>query len=140
MRRDVLDIFGDPVPQGLLLLANSVDDAINKAVMSEEPVKELNVKIEELRKQLNVQVEKRLDAEYLHSRNVGGHYYPGCADTGDVFTSDCKYCECWMGPSRSGAPEGVDQFGDCPGNPKLREAYELLRSKSNECHGSNSTK
>lgn len=34
-------------------------------------------------------------------------------------TSDCKYgCGCWMGPSRSGGPDGLDPFGVCPGNPK----------------------
>ena len=30
-------------------------------------------------------------------------------------TSDCKYgCGCWMGPSRSGGPMGVDPSGKCP--------------------------
>lgn len=48
--------------------------------------------------------------------NTGGHFYPGCENPKDFFTSDCKYCECWMGSSNSDGPDGVDQFGVCPGN------------------------
>ena len=34
-------------------------------------------------------------------------------------TSDCKFgCGCWMGPSRSGGPTGLDPFGFCPKNPE----------------------
>lgn len=34
-------------------------------------------------------------------------------------TSNCKYgCDCWMGPTRSGGPTGLDPFGKCPKNPK----------------------
>jgi hypothetical protein len=34
-------------------------------------------------------------------------------------TSDCKHgCGCWMGPTRSGGPTGLDPFGKCPKNPK----------------------
>lgn len=34
-------------------------------------------------------------------------------------TSDCKHgCGCWMGPSRSGGPVGLDPFGKCPKNPE----------------------
>lgn len=30
-------------------------------------------------------------------------------------TSDCAYqCGCWAGPLRSGGPDGVDPFGECP--------------------------
>ncbi len=33
-------------------------------------------------------------------------------------TSDCKNgCGCWMGPSRSGGPLGIDPGGICPHNP-----------------------
>lgn len=32
-------------------------------------------------------------------------------------TSDCKHgCGCWMGPTMSGSPIGVDPFGKCPMN------------------------
>jgi hypothetical protein len=34
-------------------------------------------------------------------------------------TSDCEYgCGCWMGPTHSGGPTGLDTFGACPKNPK----------------------
>ena len=34
-------------------------------------------------------------------------------------TSDCKHgCGCWMGPTLSGGPTGLDPFGTCPKNPK----------------------
>ena len=47
-------------------------------------------------------------------KEYGGHKY---ADHDG--TSDCKFgCECWMGPSRSGGPAGLDPFGTCPKNPK----------------------
>jgi hypothetical protein len=48
------------------------------------------------------------------------HDYPGALghnpdDPGECFTSDCRHgCGCWAGPSRSGGPEGVDPFGECP--------------------------
>lgn len=74
--------------------------------------------------------EKLANATYLNRRNCGGHYYPGASPVGEMFTSNCDYCKCWMGTSRSGGPEGIDQFGDCPGNPKLRDAYKLLKDRS----------
>lgn len=41
------------------------------------------------------------------------HYYPD-----EDGTSDCQFgCGCWMGPSRSGGPDGVDPFGHCPAAP-----------------------
>ncbi len=47
-------------------------------------------------------------------KEYGPHEY---ADHGG--TSDCKHgCGCWMGPTRSGGPTGLDPFGTCPGNPK----------------------
>lgn len=50
--------------------------------------------------------------------NTGGHQYPGCTVDNFCFTSNCDYgCGCWMGQSRSGGPEGIDPFGECPGNP-----------------------
>ena len=52
------------------------------------------------------------------------HKYPGRPghnpnDPGDCYTSDCEYeCGCWAGPSRSGGPDGVDPFGNCPKHPE----------------------
>ncbi len=47
-------------------------------------------------------------------KEYGEHKYPDPDGT-----SDCKYsCGCWMGPTRSGGPTGLDPFGECPGNPK----------------------
>ncbi|MFA6227215.1 MAG: hypothetical protein WC631_01940 [Candidatus Paceibacterota bacterium] len=61
-------------------------------------------------------------------KKYGPHKY---ADHGG--TSDCEHkCGCWMGPSRSGGPVGINPFGQCPGNPldgqKLggKEDYELV--------------
>lgn len=49
--------------------------------------------------------------------NVGGHFYPGCQDEANFYTSDCSHmCGCWMGRTRSGGPDGIDPFGDCPKN------------------------
>lgn len=51
------------------------------------------------------------------------HKYPGAPghnleDPWVCFTSDCSYgCGCWAGPSRSGGPDGVDPFGECPNHP-----------------------
>lgn len=57
--------------------------------------------------------------------NVGGHYYPGCVDDDNFYTSDCAYgCGCWMGGTRSGGPDGIDPFGDCPNNPPQITALE----------------
>ena len=52
------------------------------------------------------------------------HKYPGIdANGGFCFTSDCEYgCGCWTGGTRSGGPEGVDPFGECPNHP-LKEAH-----------------
>lgn len=45
----------------------------------------------------------------------GSHDYPGCRDENNFYTSDCAHgCDCWMGGSRSGGPDGVDPFGRCP--------------------------
>lgn len=82
--------------------------------------------------QLNTVREELANAIYLNRRNCGGHYYPGIAPLGEMFTSNCDYCKCWMGPSRSGGPEGIDQFGDCPENSKLRDAYKLLKDRSDD--------
>ena len=44
----------------------------------------------------------------------GKHKY---ADDG---TSDCAHgCGCWMGPFRSGGPDGIDPFGKCPKAPPI---------------------
>ncbi|MEK9184750.1 MAG: hypothetical protein AAB866_01115 [Patescibacteria group bacterium] len=46
-------------------------------------------------------------------KEYGKHKYPNPDGT-----SDCQYgCGCWMGPSRSGGPTGLDPFGICPKNP-----------------------
>lgn len=132
MRSETIEIFGDPIPTAILKLAQAVDRAIDDAEQSTEAVQAANKKVSELNKRASSEVERRLSAEYLHGRNVGSHFYPGARDFSDVFTSDCEHCKCWMGPSRSGGPEGVDPFGECPGNPKLREAYELLKAEEPE--------
>jgi hypothetical protein len=50
-------------------------------------------------------------------KEYGGHKY---ADHNR--TSNCKHgCGCWMGPTRSGGPTGLDPFGKCPNNPKDRK-------------------
>jgi translation elongation factor EF-1beta len=49
---------------------------------------------------------------YKH-RQYGEHEYPNPEGT-----SDCIYgCGCWMGPSRSDGPLGVDPHGLCPNHP-----------------------
>lgn len=46
-------------------------------------------------------------------KEYGRHKYAGHDGT-----SDCEYgCGCYMGPSRSGGPTGLDPFGKCPKNP-----------------------
>ncbi len=48
------------------------------------------------------------------SKEYGGHHY-----LNQDGTSDCEYgCGCWMDPTRSGGPTGLDPFGECPQNPK----------------------
>ncbi len=40
-------------------------------------------------------------------------------------TSDCRYgCGCWIGPTRSGAPAGVNPLGKCPQNLEIDELPE----------------
>lgn len=125
MRSVVLSIFGDPIPTVLLTLAQAVEKAIIEAEGSGSVERELKVRLKEVSERLNREFEKRLDAEYLHPRNCGGHFYTLLGEG----TSDCDYCSCWMGACRSGGPEGVDAFGDCPGNPKLRDAYDMVKTK-----------
>lgn len=59
-----------------------------------------------------------VDKSAAKRANIGSHFYPGCEGDGESFyTSDCEHgCGCWMGSSRSGGHEGVDQFGQCPNN------------------------
>ena len=49
------------------------------------------------------------------------HHYPGVESDkrgAGFFTSNCSNgCGCWMGGSRSGGPDGVDPFGQCPNAP-----------------------
>jgi len=50
------------------------------------------------------------------------HKYPGIVAGRFEFTSDCAYgCGAWMGGSRSGAPDGIDPFGECPEAPERPE-------------------
>jgi hypothetical protein len=51
-------------------------------------------------------VPEKAPVEYEHS-------YPGIVDGRFIHTSDCP-CGAWMGGSSSGAPEGIDPFGECP--------------------------
>jgi len=125
MKSSVIAIFGEPIPTALLSLAQAVNKAIVEAEKSTEIVQDLSKQISEKTAQLNQETERRLDVEYLHPRNYGGHLYPSLG----YGTSDCKYCKCWMGGFRSGGPDGVDPHGGCPDNPKLRDAYELLLKK-----------
>lgn len=48
------------------------------------------------------------------------HSYPGILDGVFGSTSDCT-CGAWMGSSRSGAPDGIDPFGECPDRPPREE-------------------
>ena len=128
MRKETIEIFGDPIPTSLLPLARAVDAAINEAVAQVPELRDTRKELENVCKRLQSMQDEKADAIYLYPRNLGSHYYPGVSPDGRLTnTSNCKYCECWMGSSRSGAPEGVDPKGECPGNPKLREAYELLK-------------
>ncbi len=46
-------------------------------------------------------------------KEYGPHKYAGHDGT-----LNCQHeCGCWMGPSRSGGPIGLDPDGKCPGNP-----------------------
>lgn len=130
MRQEIAIIFGDPIPSSLKHLAAAVDSAIAKAVAEVPEVAEARRDLANMGDRLRSLHEEKTDEMYLHPRNIGSHSYPGIiAPNQFLNTSDCKYCKCWMGHSRSGGPEGVDPFGACPGNPKLRDAYELLKLK-----------
>lgn len=126
MRKEITAVFGDPIPTAMLPLATTIEKLLIAAENSQRAVKPAIDNRDAMKSQRDGEREGRLNAEYLHPRNVGGHYYPTAGEA----TSDCEYCKSWTGPFRSGSPEGVDQFGDCPGNPKLRDAYELLKSAS----------
>ena len=64
------------------------------------------------------------------------HKYPGAPghnpdNLGDCFTSDCEYgCGCWAGPSRSGGPDGVNPFGNCPKHPTVLALASSLNESS----------
>ena len=59
-------------------------------------------------------------------REYGAHQYD------DDGTSDCHYrCGCWTGPCRSGGPQGIDPFGECPNNPVGAERLEGDRDYRN---------
>jgi hypothetical protein len=61
------------------------------------------------------------------------HDYPGAPANnppGEAFTSDCRHgCGCWAGPTRSGGPEGIDPFGDCPRHPGRPRGVSPLSSE-----------
>lgn len=61
----------------------------------------------------------------------GAHDYPGITDEKFERTIDCAFgCGCWMGSTRSGSPEGVDPFGECPKHLVSAEEYvEILRQR-----------
>lgn len=125
MRPATLTIFGDPIPAAMLRLAEHVDKALDEAELSTSKATEAIEDAQTAREKCAAEVQKRKDAERLHPRNLGGHNYPFLGHG----TSDCEYCECWMGDCRSGGPEGVSPFGSCPGNPLLRDAYRLLKEE-----------
>ncbi len=129
MRRETLEIFGDPISKHLEGLAQSVDYAISSAVSKVPEVEEARKHLAIVNERLKSLHEEKANETFLHPRNLGSHYYPGIADGSLVTTSDCKYCKCWMGGFRSGGPDGVDPSGECPGNPKLRTAYDLLKKE-----------
>ena len=95
-----------------LELAQFVSTRTPREVLLEKQLESLRADNATLRHQL-------ADKEYEHRANSGGHFYPGCeGDIEAFFTSDCEHgCGCWVGSSRSGGPDGVDPFGDCPNNP-----------------------
>lgn len=88
-------------------------------------------KLHKLIEEKESEIKKLKEDCYLYEFNVGTHFYPGCNHPtrpgGFAFTSDCKYCTCWMGSSRSddSSKRGINPFGLCPGNPKAKD--ELLK-------------
>jgi hypothetical protein len=65
---------------------------------------------------------ERIEATLGMSPNKVGfpHDYPGdpAKNAGESWTSNCLYgCRCWAGGSRSGGPDGLDPFGECPKHP-----------------------
>lgn len=129
MRRETLEIFGDPISKHLEGLAQSVDYAISSAVSKVPEVEEARKQLAIVSERLKSLHEEKANETFLHPRNLGSHFYPGIFDGILRNTSDCKYCKCWMGGYRSGGPDGVDPAGECPGNPKLRTAYDLLKKE-----------
>lgn len=115
-------LFGGPSAPAFKSLIQEVDAALTRAERSTERAQkaEQRAKLADLKAEHAT--ESLRDALYLKPRNLGGHQYPGLGGG----TSDCAYCKSWMGNSNSGAPKGVDQYRDCPGNPKLRDTYDLL--------------
>lgn len=88
-------------------------------------------RLQESYKELKVETMSLMKDAYIYDFNLGTHFYPGCDDPcGDgFFTSDCKYCTCVMGQSRSSGPDGIDPFGKCPGNLKIKTVYEALKKQ-----------
>lgn len=130
-RPETFAIFGDPIPTAMIPLAKTVDSALEEAERSTVMNTALQEQVRRQAGELARTEELLANATHLKPRNVGGHYYP----TAGNGTSDCEYCASWMGGYRSGAPEGIDQFGDCPGNPKLRDAYDLLKKQAEAPRG-----
>ncbi len=125
-RQAIFTIFGDPIPGALEDLADAVNSALEDAERSTEKNTEFQRRIQCQAGELTRQERLLADATYLKPRNHGGHFYPYLG----YGPSGCDYCECCVGGFSNSAPKGVDQNGDCPGNPKLREAYDLLKKQA----------
>ena len=132
MRKEITELLGDPVPPAMQSLAYAINDLLTRVDVSDPRVQKLTDQVAELSSSLTAATKEIADLKFSKPRNVGSHFYPGCEDPQTFSTSDCRYCGCWMGGSRSGGPKGVDPFGDCPGNPTkaaaLTEFQQGLRS------------
>lgn len=123
---EIKRLFGDPVPFALKELACNVAEVYAETTAARDT---LQRKIKQLNAVSNVHAERIWDLSKLKPRNVGGHHYPGITSAGYEHGSKCDYCDCFMGASTSSAPDGVDQFGECPGNPDLRPEYDALQQR-----------
>lgn len=123
---EIKRLFGDPVPFALKELACNVAEVYAETTAARE---KLQRKINRLNTVVDTYTQTIWDKKKLKRRNVGGHHYPGITSAGYEHGSKCDYCDCFMGASTSSAPDGVDQFGECPGNPDLRPEYEALEQR-----------
>ena len=132
MRKEVIELLGDPIPPAMQSLAYEINDLLARVDVSDPRVQKLTEEVAELNERLTEAATEIAALKFSKPCNVGGHFYPGCENLEDFHTSDCKYCKCWMGSSGSGGPDGADPFGDCSGNPTkaaaLKEFQTGLRS------------